>query len=118
MLNWCTLWTVSVTVKVSPGSASAGDPVASTSAESAEAGVAALSAATTVTANRKGLILIGEFPSVGPLSGYHSPHRLPQNHRVEGQRPVLHVPQVQPDRLLPRQIAATADRPQPGHARA
>src|SRR5688500_8273659 len=119
MLNENKLCTVSVTVNVSPGCTAAGDTVASTSTGSAEAGVvvtvrnAAASAATTA----RGLILIDPFPSVGPLTGHDGTYRLPQDRRVEGERPVLDVAQVQPDRFLPRQVAASADLPQPGHPR-
>src|SRR5882724_2258588 len=43
--------------------------------------------------------------------------RLPEDHQVKGEGPVLHVTQVQPDRLVPGEIAATADLPQPRYAR-
>ena len=39
-----------------------------------------------------------------------------QDHQVQRERPVLHVAQVQPDRLLPRQVGPAGHLPQPGHA--
>src|SRR5665213_2889780 len=54
--------------------------------------------------------------SVGTAASQHSADRLPQDHDVECGGPVLHVVQVEPHRLLPRQIRATAHLPQPGHA--
>src|SRR5450755_3770181 len=42
---------------------------------------------------------------------------LPQNLQVEDKRPVLHIAQIEPDRLLPGQVGAAVDLPQPGDAR-
>src|SRR5438552_2604025 len=96
------LCAVSVTVKVSPGWTSAGETVASTARVSADAGVAAaMNAAAIVATTRRGLILIDVLPSVGPLTCHHGTNRLPHDHRVESERPVLDIPQVQPHRLLP-----------------
>src|SRR3712207_4917238 len=45
------------------------------------------------------------------------PHGLPEDHEVEGQRPVLHVARVGPHGVVPREVRAPADLPQTGDAR-
>src|SRR5450755_398100 len=42
--------------------------------------------------------------------------RLPENLQVHGERPVLHVAQVEPFCFFPRQVRPAADLPQAGHA--
>src|SRR4051812_16730814 len=45
------------------------------------------------------------------------PHGLPEDHQVEGERPVLDVADVDAHRLVPRQVRAAADLPEAGDAR-
>src|ERR1700676_5136356 len=56
-------------------------------------------------------------PSVRPASVEHGCKRLPQHHEVHHHRPVLDVQQVKSHRLLPWELGAAADLPEPGHAR-
>src|SRR5256885_2376863 len=99
------LCAVSVTVNVSPGWTWVGEMVPSTDNVSAYAGTAATTnAAAVTTASNRGLILIELLPSIGPLARDDGPNRLPHDHRVESERPVLDVPEIQSDRLLPRQV--------------
>jgi hypothetical protein len=48
---------------------------------------------------------------------FNRPDGFPQDQRVESEVPVLDVTEVQPDRLLPTEVSAPADLPEPGQAR-
>src|ERR1035438_10801440 len=52
--------------------------------------------------------------SVGPAALDHSGAGLPQDLEVQSERPVLHVPQVEPDGVLPAQVGSPVDLPEPG----
>src|SRR5215212_9911859 len=54
--------------------------------------------------------------SVRPGPAEHRPHGLPEDHEVEGQRPVLDVPDVDPHRVVPREVRAATDLPQTDRA--
>src|SRR5215831_10597279 len=54
---------------------------------------------------------------IGARALEHCRPGLPEDLQVEGQRPVLHVTQVKPDRLVPGKIRPSADLPQPGDPR-
>src|SRR5215468_1143889 len=76
--------------------------------------------ATTVSATSRATHRRGRwrpaYRSVSTRAPYHGERRLPEDHEVESQRPVLHIAKVQPDRLVPGEITATADLPQTGEA--
>src|SRR6266487_1043554 len=57
----------------------------------------------------------GPLVSTGPVDDRRP--CLPENLQIEGERPVLDVAQIEPDRLLPGQIRPAADLPQAGQAR-
>src|ERR1700760_2264473 len=54
--------------------------------------------------------------SVGAHSADDRLAGLPKDLQVEQERPVLDVPEIEPDRFLPGQIGSAADLPQPGDA--
>src|SRR3954451_11266854 len=59
--------------------------------------------------------LLADALSTGPLQ--HRPDGLPEDHEVERQRPVLDVADVDPHRVVPREVGPAADLPEPGEAR-
>src|SRR5580700_3870089 len=61
------------------------------------------------------VITICSYGSVGPLTVGHGGAGLPENLQVERERPVLHVPQVEPDRVLVAQVRPAVDLPESGH---
>src|SRR5688572_15611647 len=63
---------------------------------------------------REGGKLPGSVRSRRPHDSGKGPH---EDDEVQGQGPVLHVPQVEPDRFLPRQVGPAGHLPEAGHAR-
>src|SRR3954447_15009929 len=55
--------------------------------------------------------------SVGAGAAEDRAHGLPENHQVEGERPVLDVADVDAHRVVPGEVRATADLPEPGKTR-
>src|SRR3954454_21428679 len=56
-------------------------------------------------------------PSVGPRAPQDCSESLPKDHEVERQRPVLDVAKVDPHRVVPGQVGATAHLPQASETR-
>src|SRR3954452_3418916 len=54
--------------------------------------------------------------SVRPGTAQDRPDRLPEDHEVKGQRPVLHVADVDAHRVVPGEIGSPADLPEAGKA--
>src|SRR5580693_1097832 len=54
--------------------------------------------------------------SVRTGAAHDGPRGLPHDLQIQGQRPVLDVAQVQPDRFLPGEVGPPADLPQAGQA--
>src|SRR3954447_24659299 len=55
--------------------------------------------------------------SVGAGAAEDRAHGLPEDHQVEGERPVLDVADVDAHRVVPGEVRAAADLPEPGETR-
>src|SRR5687768_12225622 len=71
---------------------------------------------TVKAASRPGWITGTLCRSVRPGPAQNGADGLPEDHEVERQRPVLDISDVDPHRVVPREVRPTADLPEPGEA--